>query len=93
MSVSTNSVCLYNGTIFTGFAAMEHCAVLIEDGIISDVFSQKRFEKRNFDGSVRVIDAGGAFIAPGFIDSHIHGIGGYGTETGRQSRSLKCRAF
>jgi N-acetylglucosamine-6-phosphate deacetylase len=80
MSVSTNSVCLYNGTIFTGFAAMEHCAVLVQDGIISDVFSQKRFEKRNFDSSVRVIDAGGAFIAPGFIDTHIHGIGGYGTE-------------
>jgi N-acetylglucosamine-6-phosphate deacetylase len=89
MSTSTNSVCLYNGTIFTGFAAMEHCAVLIEDGIISDVFSQKRFDKRNFDSSVRVIDAGGAFIAPGFIDTHIHGIGGYGTEDGETEPILE----
>ena len=89
MSMSTNSVCLYNGTIFTGFAAMEHCAVLIEDGIISDVFSQKRFDKRNFDSSVRVIDAGGAFIAPGFIDTHIHGIGGYGTEDGETESILE----
>ena len=86
---TTNSVCLYNGTIFTGFAAMEHCAVLVEDGIISDVFSQKRFDKRNFDSSVRVIDTGGAFIAPGFIDTHIHGIGGYGTEDGETESILK----
>ena len=80
MRISENSVCLFNGTILTGFAAMENCALLIEDGIISDVFSQKRFEQRNFDSSVRVINAGGAYIAPGFIDTHIHGIGGYGTE-------------
>jgi N-acetylglucosamine-6-phosphate deacetylase len=59
---------------------MERCAVLVEDGLISDVFSQKRFEQRQFGASVRVIDANGAYIAPGFIDTHIHGIGGYGTE-------------
>ena len=75
-----NSVCLYNGTVFTGFAAMEHCAVLVEDGLISDVFSRKRFEKRQFDNSVRLIDVGGACITPGFIDTHIHGFGGYGTD-------------
>ena len=74
------SVCIYNGTILTGLAAMEQCAVLIEDGLISDVFSQKRFEQRKFDSSTRLIDAGGSYITPGFIDTHIHGIGGYGTE-------------
>jgi N-acetylglucosamine-6-phosphate deacetylase len=73
-------VCLHNGTVFTGFAAMEHCAVLVEGGLISDVFSQKRFEQRQFDTDVRIIDVKGAYIAPGFIDTHIHGIGGYGTE-------------
>ena len=74
------SVCLHNGTVLTGFAAMERCAVLVEDGLVSDVFSQKRFEQRRFDSAVRVIDVNGAYIAPGFIDTHIHGIGGYGTE-------------
>jgi len=73
-------VCLYNGTVLTGFAAMENCAVLVEDGFISDVFSYKRFQRKNFDNSVRLIDVGGACIAPGFIDTHIHGIGGYGTD-------------
>ncbi|MDR0290584.1 MAG: N-acetylglucosamine-6-phosphate deacetylase [Treponema sp.] len=74
------SVCLYNGTVLTGFAAMEKCAVLVEDGLIADVFSQKRFEQRRFDSGTILFDASGAYIAPGFIDTHIHGTGGYGTE-------------
>jgi N-acetylglucosamine-6-phosphate deacetylase len=73
-------ICLFNGTVLTGFAAMEHCAVLVEDGLVSDVFSQKRFEQRHFGPEVRKIDMEGAYIAPGFIDTHIHGIGGHGTE-------------
>jgi len=80
-----NPVCIYNGTVITGFSAMESCAVMIDDGIISDVFSQKRFEQRSFDSSVQLINANGAFIAPGFIDTHIHGFGGYGTEDGTDS--------
>jgi N-acetylglucosamine-6-phosphate deacetylase len=74
------AICLHNGTVLTGFAAMERCAVMIEDGAVADVFSQKRFEKRKFDSKLRIIDVRGAYIAPGFIDTHIHGIGGFGTE-------------
>jgi N-acetylglucosamine-6-phosphate deacetylase len=74
------SVCLHNGTVLTGFSAMEQCAVMVEDGIVSDVYSQKRFEKRHFDSDVQIIDVEGCYIAPGFIDTHIHGIGGYGTD-------------
>jgi len=80
MSVLKNSVCINNGTVLTGFTAMENCAVLVEDGLVSDVFSQKRFEQKQFDSSVRIIDAEGGYIAPGFIDTHIHGIGGFGTD-------------
>ena len=64
----------------TGFAAMEQCAVVVQDGLVTDVFSKKRFEQHHFDSSVQVIDAAGAYIVPGFIDTHIHGIGGYGVE-------------
>jgi N-acetylglucosamine-6-phosphate deacetylase len=74
------SICLHNGTVLTGFAAMEHCAVLIENGKVADVFSQKRFERKWFGDDVTLIDVQGAYIAPGFIDTHIHGFGGYGTE-------------
>ena len=59
---------------------MEDCAVLIEDGKVSDVFRQRRFESRHFSPSVKLIDACGAFISPGLIDTHIHGFMGHGTE-------------
>uniref|UniRef100_A0A7C3HY88 N-acetylglucosamine-6-phosphate deacetylase n=1 Tax=Gracilinema caldarium TaxID=215591 RepID=A0A7C3HY88_9SPIR len=74
------SLCIYNGTVLTGFAAMEHCAVFIEGGVISDVFSQRRFEQKRFSTDVQLIDAGGSYIAPGLIDTHIHGFGGFGTD-------------
>jgi N-acetylglucosamine-6-phosphate deacetylase len=75
-----NSICLHNGTVMTSFAAMEHCAVFVEDGKISDVFSQKRFEQKRFDTETQIIDVNEAIIAPGLIDTHIHGFGGWGTE-------------
>jgi N-acetylglucosamine-6-phosphate deacetylase len=75
-----NSICFHNGTVMTSFAAMEHCAVFVEDGKISDVFSQKRFEQKRFDTETQIIDVNEAIIAPGFIDTHIHGFGGWGTE-------------
>ena len=74
------TICLHDGTVLTGFAMMEHCSVLIEDGAIADVFSQRRFEQKNYGADVQIIDVNGAYIAPGFIDTHIHGYGGYGTD-------------
>lgn len=74
------SICLYNGTLLSGFSVMENCAVLIEDGKIADVFSQKRFKQKHFGPQVRCFDVEGCYIAPGFIDTHIHGFYGYGTE-------------
>jgi N-acetylglucosamine-6-phosphate deacetylase len=69
----------------TGFAAMDHCSVLIEDGLIADVFSQKRFNQKNFGPDVKILDVRGSYIAPGFIDTHIHGFGGFGTEDAFES--------
>ena len=80
-----NPICLYNGTVMTGFAAMEHCAVLVEDGLVADVFSQKRFDQKHFGPEVRIIDVQESYIAPGFIDTHVHGFGGYGTEDAFES--------
>ena len=73
-------VCLYNGSVVNRFSVMENCAVLIERGKIADVFSNKRFLQKNFSPDTLLIDVGGAYITPGFIDTHIHGYGGYGTE-------------
>jgi len=59
---------------------MQSCAVLVEDGRIADVFSEKRLAQKRFPAGAAVYDAQGAYIAPGFIDTHIHGFAGYGTE-------------
>jgi N-acetylglucosamine-6-phosphate deacetylase len=76
----SDSICFHNGTVLTGFSVMENCSVLVQDGKIEDVFSEKRFAQKQFDPSVRIIDVGGAWIAPGLIDTHIHGFAGWGTE-------------
>jgi N-acetylglucosamine-6-phosphate deacetylase len=76
----SHPICLHNGTVFTGFAAMENCSVLVENGRIADVFSERRFAQKKFDADVEIIDVGGANISPGLIDTHIHGFGGCGTD-------------
>ncbi len=76
----SNSICLHNGTIVTGFSAMENCAVLLKDGKIADVFSERRLENKKLPAGTRMIDVDGAYISPGFIDTHIHGFGGHGTD-------------
>lgn len=59
---------------------MKNCAVLIKQQKIIDVFNEKRFLQKDFKADTILIDAKGAYVAPGFIDTHIHGIGGYGTD-------------
>jgi len=80
-----NSIGLYNGKVMTGFAAMDNCTVLVEDRLISDVFSQKRFDQRHFNPEVEIINVEGSYIVPGFIDTHIHGFAGFGTEDAFES--------
>ena len=75
-----SSTCLYNGTVISGYATMEQCSVLVENGTISEIFSNRRFNQKNLSRNTEVIDAGGAYVAPGFIDTHIHGYGGYGAD-------------
>ena len=74
------NICIHNATVVAGYAQMPESAVLIEDDAIVDVFSERRFAQKHFSPDDEIIDAGGAYIVPGLIDSHIHGIGGFGTE-------------
>ncbi len=72
---------LLNGTIISGSRKMENYALFIgNDGRIGDLFPMSRLSAKSFPPSTRRIDVQGAFITPGFIDTHTHGIGGYGTE-------------
>ena len=68
---------------------MKECGVLIQENKIIDVFNEELFEHKKFPTGTRYIDLKGAYVAPGLIDTHIHGIGGFGTEDCKTSSILK----
>lgn len=73
---------LHNARVFTGRTMVHDSAVIITDGIVDDVCSRHRLEQKDLPEDAQWTDCRGRLIAPGFIDSHIHGIGGFGTEDG-----------
>ncbi len=73
-------ICLHNGILLNGISQMDNCAILLQNGKIADVFSETRFLQKTFDKDTLVIDVQGSFIAPGLIDTHIHGFKGHGTD-------------
>ncbi|NLK06994.1 MAG: N-acetylglucosamine-6-phosphate deacetylase [Spirochaetales bacterium] len=80
---------LTNGTVVTGYAKLKNCALYIDEkGEIGDIFNMRRLEEKDFPPDTVMIDVGGSYIMPGFIDSHIHGIGGFGTEDCKASSIL-----
>lgn len=63
---------LYDVTRITRTGLVPHSAIDVEDGVIAAVYD-------TLPGAapgVEVIDAKGAYAAPGFIDLHLHGGGG-----------------
>ena len=50
-----------------------------EEGRIADVFSMTDFDRSKY-GDCEILDADGKLVTPGLIDTHIHGIGGFGPD-------------
>ncbi|MCL2520437.1 MAG: N-acetylglucosamine-6-phosphate deacetylase [Spirochaetaceae bacterium] len=76
------ALCLHNATIFTGITTIEEGSLIIKDGLIDDVVSSERLKRKKLPKNCRLIDLNGHYIAPGFIDTHIHGLAGYDTAGG-----------
>ena len=75
---------IINGTIITPYRYIRNGTVLIEDGVIVGI------EARDVDfADAEVIDAAGHYVAPGFIDLHIHGGGGHDFMDGNVDAFLK----
>jgi len=63
---------IYNGKLVTPFRYIENGTILIENGKIV------RIGQGDIDfPEARIINAGGCYVSPGFIDIHTHGGGGY----------------
>lgn len=59
-----------NGRIILADRILDGYSVIVEDGVISDV-------TRGNTAADKVVDLGGHYLAPGFIDMHTHGAGGH----------------
>lgn len=77
-----SSLWLHNGTVFTGVATLKDTTVKITDRRIEDVMNNNRFAQKRIPAGDTVYDVGGAWISPGFIDTHIHGLHGFDTTDG-----------
>lgn len=63
-----------NGQVITPVRVIENGGVIVEKDKITSVFTANNYSRKAGD---KLIDAGGKYIAPGFIDIHTHGGGGY----------------
>lgn len=82
--MSDKKIKIYNGNIITPYRIIKNGTVIVENGTITAVV----------EGNVVVadateIDAKGRYVAPGFIDMHIHGGGGYDFMDGDVNSFLK----
>ena len=66
----TNRIALINGTLITSFQEIEQGCVLIKYEFIEKV---GKVDEVQIPNVAKVIDVGGMYISPGFIDSHLHG--------------------
>ena len=62
---------IINGRVITSQRIMDHANLLIADGVIKEISEKSIGSKADV-----VLNAEGNYIAPGFIDIHIHGGGG-----------------
>lgn len=70
---------LINGKVITPIKVIDKGGVIIEEGKIKEVFAGEYTGDLNEDN---IIDVGGNFISPGFIDIHTHGGSGYSFQDG-----------
>lgn len=75
---------IINGTLITPYRYIRGGTVVLEDGVIRGI------HERDVDvPDAIILDAGGGYVAPGFIDIHVHGGGGYDFMDGTEDAFLK----
>lgn len=74
-----------NGQIITPYRIIPQGTIIVKDGIITSVSEGNP----DVQGTVE-IDAQGKYIAPGFIDIHLHGGGGHDFMDGSENAFIKA---
>ncbi|MBA4310349.1 MAG: N-acetylglucosamine-6-phosphate deacetylase [Chlorobiaceae bacterium] len=69
------SLALVGGKIITPFRIIKNGAIVIEDGLITEIGKTPDIE---IPDQCEVIDISGRIVTPGFVDLLVHGGGGYG---------------
>ena len=83
------TICLHNATVYTGITKLDKSTVIINDNKIADVISNERFKKMALPENAVIHYLNGANVAPGFIDTHIHGLHGFDTTDGKTESILE----
>lgn len=82
-TMNNQPIKIFNAKVITPFRIIPQGSVLISDGIIAAV------SEGNIVADALEIDARGKFVAPGFIDIHVHGGGGHDFMDGNETAFLK----
>lgn len=69
--IATPKPGVIRGQEFGKLNIINNAAILIEDGIIKKIGPEKDFESVD-KSAIKIIDAGGKAVVPGFVDSHSH---------------------
>ena len=80
-SDTDRDILLRNGIVLTPFRDIRNGAVLIEQGEVTAVGPEDTLD---LPQGIDVLDVDGNYIAPGFIDMHLHGGGGSDTMDGTE---------
>ncbi|HEY3418258.1 MAG TPA: hypothetical protein VGM23_15380, partial [Armatimonadota bacterium] len=78
------SLLITNGRVLLPDGTLQFCDVLLTEGKISAIGSDLAAESR--------LDAGGAFVLPGLIDLHVHGLGLCSTDSGTLAELARLEA-